>query len=66
MGADRHEDGMRDVVQNMARDADAMDRQLDELGSHIEDAEKAAAQRPEADSDFVGEDAGDAAEPDPE
>jgi hypothetical protein len=82
MSADRHEEGIRDVVRHMARDADAMDKELEHLDSHISDAEKAAENRPEAGSDALadaagdwedeasgaqqGEDAVDAAEPDPD
>ena len=53
MGAERHEEGAREAAQEMERDADRMDTELDRLGDHIEDAEKAAANRPEADSDVI-------------
>jgi hypothetical protein len=79
---ERHEEGAREAADDMERDADRMEHELERLGDHIGDAEKAAAQRPEAESDVLedvagdweeeaegaqqGEDAVDAAEPDPD
>jgi hypothetical protein len=80
MGADRQEEAAREAAQAMDRDAARMEHELGRLGEHIEDAEKAAENRPEAGSDALadatgdweqeasgaqqGEDAVDAAEPD--
>jgi hypothetical protein len=53
MGAERHEEGAREAAQEMEHDAERMDEELDRLGEHIGDAEKAAANRPEAGSDVL-------------
>ena len=59
MGAERHEEGAREAAQEMERDAERMDEELDRLGEHIDEAEKAAANRPEAGSDVIEDVAGD-------
>ena len=59
MSADRPEERIREAEQEMERDAEEMEEQLEDLGEDIEGAEQAAANRPEADSDFVGDVAGD-------
>jgi hypothetical protein len=59
MGAERHEEGAREAADEMERDAERMDHELERLGSHISDAEKAKENRPEAGSDAVADVAGD-------
>jgi t-SNARE complex subunit (syntaxin) len=49
----------REAADRMEQDADRMEERVEELGEHIEEAEQAAARRPEADSDILGDVAGD-------
>ena len=53
------ENEVREAAEAMERDADEMEQHLEELDGSIADAEKAAANRPEADSDILGDVAGD-------
>jgi hypothetical protein len=42
MSADKNERAMRDTQQDMADEAERMERRLEELGEHADDAEKKA------------------------
>ena len=53
------EERVDEAAQSMEKDADEMQHDLDELEGDIEDAKSAAKQRPEADSDLLGDVAGD-------
>ena len=59
MTTEEPEQSARDAADEMARDAEQMEQKIDDLDESIDDAEKAAAQRPEADSDLLGDVAGD-------
>jgi hypothetical protein len=51
----RPEEGAERVAGEMERSGDEMEHELERLDSHIGDAKDAAAKRPEADSDVLGD-----------
>ena len=53
------EERVDEAAQSMEKDADEMQHDLDKLEDDIDGAKSAAKQRPEADSDLLGDVAGD-------
>ena len=59
MGSDEREDEVREATDEMGRDGDEMEERLETLDEHIDEAQEAAANRPEAQDEEGGEIAGD-------
>ena len=59
MSADRHEERIDEAAEPMERGEREMAHELEGLESDIDEAKAAAARRPEADSDLLGDVAGD-------